>query len=310
VEEAHLVSKTSWEILITTIRKDNSEIWVSFNPELEDDDTYKRFVINPPPNSIVVEINWRDNPWFPEVLRQEKDDLKARDEDAYYTVWEGKCRLVLEGSIFAKQLKAAYSEDRIRQVPYDPTLPVDTYWDLGWADFTSIWFIQPGPLEFRVIRFYQNHLQDIDHYLLYLQSVGYPIREIYLPHDGAAATLASGGRSIRSIVKGKGFSCTVIDRIKDKIMAVNAARAVFPQCYFDQKNCADGLLSLKRYRFEYDEDTGKYGDKPAHDWASHGASAFEQFGIKARLEPVKQRIDIMSARPKYHPFDKLQQLRA
>lgn len=291
VEEAHLVSKTSWEILIPTIRKEGSEIWISFNPELEDDETYKRFVLNPPSESIVVKVNWRDNPFITQTLLQEKDDLKAKDEDAYNTVWEGNCRLVLEGSIFSKQLKAAYADNRITRVPYDPSAPVDTYWDLGWADFTSIWFIQPMPLEFRVIRFYQNHLQDLDHYLSYIQSLNYSLRELYLPHDSKSASLAAGGRSIISIIRGKGFSCRSVERVKDKIQGINAARTVFPQCYFDEKNCADGLLALKRYRFEYDEDTGKYSDKPAHDWASHAADAFQQFGISARVAPTVRQIE-------------------
>ncbi len=71
VEEAQLVTKHSWEILIPTIRKNGSEIWISFNPELETDETYKRFVQAPPTDSTVVKINWRDNPWFPDVLKQE-----------------------------------------------------------------------------------------------------------------------------------------------------------------------------------------------------------------------------------------------
>lgn len=309
VEEAHLVSKTSWEILIPTIRKEGSEIWVSFNPELEDDDTYKRFVISPPSESIVVKLDYRDNPWFPDVLEKERLDLYAKDPDAYQTVWEGQCRLVLEGSIFSKQLKAAYAENRITRVPYDASAPVDTYWDLGWADFTSIWFVQPLPLEFRVIRFYQNHLQDIDHYLSYIQSLGYSLREIYLPHDAKSASLAAGGRSIQSIINGKGFSCTVIPRITDKILGINAARTVFPQCYFDEKNCSDGLLALKRYRFEFDEDTGRYGEKPAHDWASHGADAFIQFGMEARLEPTMREIESMQNKKPYNPWAILETLR-
>jgi phage terminase large subunit len=89
VEEAQTVSKTSWNVLIPTIRKEKSEIWVSFNPELDTDETYQRFVLNSPENCKVVKINWSDNPWFPETLRLEKDALKDRDIEAYNTVWEG-----------------------------------------------------------------------------------------------------------------------------------------------------------------------------------------------------------------------------
>lgn len=82
VEEAQTVSKSSWEVLIPTIRKEGSEIWVSFNPELDTDDTYKRFVLNPPPGAAVVKTSWRDNPWFSDVLKDEAEFLRLRDPDA------------------------------------------------------------------------------------------------------------------------------------------------------------------------------------------------------------------------------------
>lgn len=91
VEEAQTVSHKSWEVLIPTIRKPGSEIWVTFNPEFEEDPTYQRFVVNPPDNALIIEINWNDNPWFPEELRAEKDYLLRTDPDSYLHVWEGKC---------------------------------------------------------------------------------------------------------------------------------------------------------------------------------------------------------------------------
>lgn len=90
VEEAQRVSKESWEILIPTIRKPNSQIWVTFNPEDERDPTYQRFIVNPPPNALVVQVNYMHNPHFPDVLRQEMEYMKRVDYDAYLHVWEGK----------------------------------------------------------------------------------------------------------------------------------------------------------------------------------------------------------------------------
>ena len=83
IEEANNVSAHSWSVLIPTIRKENSEIWVTFNPELPTDETYKRFVISPPDNAVVQKVNWSDNPWFPEVLDLERQSLKNRDFEAY-----------------------------------------------------------------------------------------------------------------------------------------------------------------------------------------------------------------------------------
>src|SRR6202035_2612438 len=104
VEEAQTVSKNSWNVLVPTIRKEGSEIWVSFNPELETDETYQRFVTTPPTNSKVVHTTWRDNPWLSAVMQQEMDDLKKRDPAAYDHVYEGMCKQAVEGAIYRAEI--------------------------------------------------------------------------------------------------------------------------------------------------------------------------------------------------------------
>lgn len=100
VEEAQAVSENSWLVLIPTIRANDSEVWISFNPVEPLDPTYQRFVVNPPPGAIVIEINWDDNPWFTEAMDQERRHMLATDPDAYDWIWNGKCRQVSEASIF------------------------------------------------------------------------------------------------------------------------------------------------------------------------------------------------------------------
>jgi phage terminase large subunit len=100
VEEAEVITERSWEILIPTIRKPGSEIWVTFNPDQEDDPSYKRFVTNMPPDCLMMEVNWMDNPYFPEELRKEKDYLYRIDPDAAEHVWGGKCRTNGAAQIF------------------------------------------------------------------------------------------------------------------------------------------------------------------------------------------------------------------
>src|ERR1019366_2315054 len=107
VEEGQNVSKHSFDVLIPTIRRPGSEIWVTFNPDLEEDDAWQRFVVWPLPGSIVQRVNWSDNPWFPAELRAEKDHLKARDPDAYENVWEGHCRSRVIGALWSKEIFAA-----------------------------------------------------------------------------------------------------------------------------------------------------------------------------------------------------------
>jgi phage terminase large subunit len=142
IEEAQTVSDRSLEILIPTIRTPDSEIWITFNPELETDPVFQRFVLNPPPNCQTVRMNWQDNPWFPEVLRNEKDQLFHRDREAYNTVWEGLCRQTVDGAVFAKEMTMAELEGRICNVPYDPIKPVHFVFDLGFADATAFWAVQ------------------------------------------------------------------------------------------------------------------------------------------------------------------------
>jgi len=285
VEEAQSVSKTSWNILIPTIRKEGSEIWITFNPELESDETYQRFVISPPDNCKTVKVNWQDNPWFPDTLKLEKDALFSRDRDAYNTVWEGLCRQTVDGAIFAKEMNLAELDGRITNVPYDSIKPVHAVFDLGWADATAIWFVQFIGMETRLIRYYENTQQTIAHYLAKIQEYGYVIDTLWLPHDAGNKTLSSNGRSIEEIVRASGYNTRVIERTPI-VDSINAARMIFNKCWFDRNNCHDGLQCLRHYRYDVDPDTKQFSQKPLHDTYSHGADAFRYIGLMVN-EPRK-----------------------
>jgi len=278
VEEAQTVSKTSWNTLIPTIRKEMSEIWITFNPELEQDETYQRFVVNPPENSIVQRINWNDNPWFPDTLRMEKDALKNRDPIAYNNVWEGLCRLTVDGAIFANEMNVAELSGRITKVPYDPLKPVHAVFDLGWADHTAIWFVQFIGMETRLIRYLQDTQKTISHYLQEMQKLGYIYDTLHLPHDAESKNIASNGRSIDEIVRAAGYKTNILPRVP-VVDSINAARTIFSNCYFDRENCADGLQCLRHYRYEVDPDSGQFSRNPLHDQYSHGADAFRYIGL-------------------------------
>jgi phage terminase large subunit len=287
VEEAQTVSRLSWNILIPTIRKQGSEIWVSFNPELETDETYQRFVVKPPRDCISIKINWNDNPWFPETLALEKDALKLRDPEAYNQVWEGMCRQTVDGAIFAKELVQAERDERLTRVPYDPTKPVHAVCDLGWADATAWWFVQFVGMETRLIRYFEDTQRTMTSYLAQLQTFGYVYDTIWLPHDAQNKTLAAAGRSIEDIVRGAGYKTRILERVP-VADSINAARTIFSNCYFDRENCADGLNCLRHYRYEVDPDTGQFSRSPLHDQYSHGADAFRYIGLMIK-EPAKIR---------------------
>jgi phage terminase large subunit len=277
VEEAVTVSKNSWEILIPTIRKAGSEIWISFNPELEEDETYQRFVVSPPKESVVVKMNWRDNPWFPDVLKGEMAELKERSEADYLNIWEGEPRSAVEGSIYEKELREAAEKGRITTVPYDQSKVVNTYWDLGHSDQTAIWFVQQMGFEYRVLDYYSNSHRNLKHYLDELQKREYIYGTHYLPHDAKAQQLAADKtveQQVRDVLK----NVTVVrqGRIQDGIQAV---RLVFPHCWFDKEKCADGLSALRRYAYDKDQETGRISVNPKHDIWSHGADSFRTFAM-------------------------------
>jgi phage terminase large subunit len=288
VEEANNVTALSWDILIPTIRKENSEIWVTFNPELPTDETYKRFVITPPENAVVQKVNWSDNPWFPEVLDLERQTLKMRDFEAYQNVWEGFTRSTIDGAVFAKEMQRAEQDQRITNVPYDPVKPVVVVFDLGWADATAAWFVQFIGMETRLIRYYETTQTTISEIMAKMQTFGYVYDTIYLPHDARNKTLASQGRSIEDIVRGAGFNVRVLERIPIAD-SINAARTIFSSCYFDKNNCSAGLDCLRHYRYDVDPDTKQFSKTPVHDNYSHGADAFRYIGMAVTEKKVVKR---------------------
>ena len=289
VEEAQSVSANSWNVLIPTIRKQDSEIWVSFNPELPTDDTWKRFVESPPESSVVVKVNWNDNPWFPETLNLERLSLKSRDLSAYNNVWEGATRNTVDGAIFGKEMEQAELENRITNVPYDPSKPCHAVFDLGWADNTACWIIQYVGFDIRVLRYFEDNQKTIQHYLSLMQTFGYIYDTIWLPHDGAAKSLGTG-KSIEEIVRATGLKVQILDRVPITD-SINAARTIFPRCYFDRKNTEEGLNCLRHYRYDVDEH-GTFSQKPLHNIYSHGADAWRYIGLMVnepkKRQPVKQ----------------------
>lgn len=271
VEEAHGVSKKSWDVLIPTIRKEGSEIWLTLNPDMESDETYQRFIASPSPDTWVAAITWRDNPWFPEVLNRER--LKARRTmlaDDYAHIWEGRARRVAEGAIYRHEVEALYLEDRARDVPYDPTLPVHTVWDLGWADSMTICMVQVGPQDVRIIDYIEDSHRTLDWYVAQLEKRPYRWGTDYLPHDGKTRNFQTG-KSTEQLLRELGRRNVVSQaRAEDVEEGIKAVRMLFPRMYFDRIKTARLLECLKRYQRRIHAVTGEPME-PLHDAYSHGA---------------------------------------
>ena len=287
IEEANIVSKTSFETLDPTIREPKSQIFITFNAELEEDYIYDRFVVKGDPDAIVRQVNWDQNPFFPEVLERLRLAHKERDPDGYLTTWEGHPRQMLEGAVFAREMRDATEEGRITRVPYDMSKPVDTFWDFGRADMTSIWFGQVFGYEFRLIDFYEDNGMAIGGHIKALQAKPYVYGTDYVPHDGGNKDIRHP-ESLEMQMRGLGRKVKVLSRIPNMAEGINASRTVFPRCVFDQNKCADGLHHLRRWRFKVNEN-GSYSKEPDHDEHSHAAKAFESMARGLHVPPVVQR---------------------
>lgn len=308
VEEANKVSKKSWGILTPTIRKESpldwrelgmekpdfqAEIWLTFNPELEDDYTYKRFVKNPKlkpvrnigsngqpwaymesDDLISVKMTYRDNPWFPNVLFKEMTEEKELDYDNYLNIWEGHTVQQLEGAVFKHQLRKAREESRIGRVPWEQEVAVDCFLDLGQRDYTAIWFGQYVGMEFRMLSFFEGQgTPDVNYYIKEIKSRPYDIGTIYLPHDAAHSRLGYK-HSIEQQFRAKFQNVKVVPKIRAIADGINMARMFFPKVWFDEIECTDGLSHLGRYSFKVVE--GQFSKEPLHDDEGHvdAADAF------------------------------------
>ena len=296
VEEAQNVSHASWEILIPTVRKAGSQIILSFNPELHSDDTYARFITHTPPDSITIKSTYRDNPWFPDVLKQEMEYLKANDYLAYLHVWEGDCLSTVEGAIYAKELGECEAAGHLTRIAYDPSRPVVTFWDLGYGDNTAIWFVQAYPWEYRCIDYLEGDRLPLAHYQKQIQLKPYIYECHCLPHDAQAKQLGTG-KSVQELMTAAGFKVRIVPKLSI-LDGINAARTIFPQVWFDSERCADGIQALRHYRWAPPGTLGIQKREPLHDWASNAADGFRYFavGIKPQLASKPK-----PAYPNYQP---------
>ena len=269
IEEAQTVSKKSWDILIPTIRKPDSEIWVSFNPNIDTDDTYQRFVIEPPENARVVKVNYTDNPWFPDVLETERlHSLKTNPD--YANIWEGDCKAAVDGAIYANEIREAQENGRITTVPYDPMLKVHVVFDLGFNDSMAIILCQRGVSDIRIIKYIEDNHRTLDSFSSEIRSLNYNWGTMFLPHDGKSRDYKSG-LSAEDIMRKQGWTVRIVP-VSSIESGIKIARMHFHKCYFDKS--ANRLLEcLKNYKRSINSSTNEPG-APLHDEYSHGADAF------------------------------------
>lgn len=295
IEEAQSASASNIKTLALTVRAPNSEVWLSFNPDLEDDPVYQEYVVTPPDDALVIKINYDDNPFFPEVLRKEMESDKRKNYQQYLHVWQGQCKQAVEGAIFAEELRKAAESHRLTKVPIQVGIPVHTFWDLGQSDNTAIWFVQIIGMEYRIVDYYQASGHKLPHYIELLDKRAYKYGEHCLPHDAEHEQMAANASIKKQLVDAinnnpsLGTAVRIVPRIPKKALGIEAARAIFEQCVFDKEKTADGLQCLRHYAYARDEATGKVSKEPKHDIWSHGSDAFLCFAQYFK-KPVNKEI--------------------
>lgn len=278
VEEAQTLSARSLSLLRPTIRAEGSEIWFSWNPTRKIDpvDTLFRSSV-PPTGSVIVRANWSDNPWFPSVLEQERQDCLVTNPDQYDHIWEGGYATVLSGAYFAVQLKDVKASGRVGHVARDPLMTIRAYFDIGGtgakADATAIWIAQFVGKEIRFLDYYEARHQPLSVHVQWLRDNGYGKALCVLPHDGEQGDKVND-TSYQRALEAAGFEVEVVpNQGKGAAKArIESARRLFGFMWFDNK-CQAGLQAIGHYHEKIDEHRG-IGLGPNHDWSSHGADAF------------------------------------
>ncbi len=296
VDEAEPVTEAAWTALIPTLREEDSELWVTWNSKRKKAPVEKLFKGIDDPRIKYVQINWRDNPWFPAKLeRDRKRDLEKRP-DQYNHIWEGDFVTVIEGAYYARHLTEARSEGRIGKVAKDPLMTIRAIWDIGGtgakADATAIWIVQFIGREIRFLDYYEAVGQPLAAHVSWLREKGYGNALCVLPHDGASNDKVHDV-SYESALRDAGFEVEVVaNQGKGAAsMRIEAARRLFPAMWFDDR-CQAGLDAIGWYHEKRDDDRN-IGLGPEHDWSSHGADAF---GLAAVVyEAPSKKIDLPKA---------------
>lgn len=240
------------------------------------------------PNWYVQLLTVNDTKVIPQnVLDQERKEIIEKDgNDALYQQ-EYMCsfKVPIAGAYYASQLIKAQEDGRIGKVPYEPSLSVDTYWDLGVNDAMAVWFIQSSGMENRVIDYLEVNGEGLVSVIKSLQEKNYVYGRHVAPHDIEVRELSTG-KSRKEVARSLGIDFDVAPKLtlEDGIEAV---RNILASCWFDEDKCRRGLNALKSYHKEYDEKNKTYRNHPEHDWSSNGSDAFRYFAVSGKRSKWK-----------------------
>lgn len=280
VEEAHALSAKSWRILVPTIRKEGSRFYITFNPELVDDPTYERFVTKPPKNSHTIKMNYVDNPWFSDVLDQERiedyDRDNTHDKHVYRHTWEGFTMPAVEGAIFANEVAKLYEESRVRPLDYDPMGKVFGIMDLGWGVMTMV-LAQRFGNTVSIIGYYEwvNKTYDQITAELHKDHPDWRWGSIFMPHD-AVHKDPKTGHSHHQVMQDLGWKTEPVPQIGVGNY-IEKGRRMFGNVYISDhidSGCDRLIHCLRRYKYKISVTNEDKKTGPDKDDYAHAAETF------------------------------------
>lgn len=183
----------------------------------------------------------------------------------------------VKGAIYSLQLNQARREGRVSRVPYEPELPVFTFWDLGVGDTMSIGFFQFVGRERRMIDYYQNNNYGLSHYLAIMKEKGYHYAPLYMPHDVNVKEMTTG-RTRKESLESLGYTVEVVPKLSIED-GINAARIAWSTLWIDAEKCELFLDAIAQYKYDWDDNLLTFKKDPVHDWTSHPADMFRYFAV-------------------------------
>ena len=290
IEEAQVITQGSLDVLLPTIRRDGSEIWFSYNPQLDSDPIEKFATSLLPSEGVVIELHYRDNPWFNETLEAERQRAeRTMPKIDYENIWDGKLRPAVEGAIYADEMAAMYAERRICSVPYDPYHLVYPVFDLGWNDLMTVGFCQRHLSSLRVIDYIEDDHKTYDWFSQRMRERSYNFGVVFMPHDAENNTPESG-RDAKKIMEDLGWRVVILPRA-DVNNGIRDTRMAMKSMYIDSVKCATLIEHLKRYRRTVPSTTGEPG-APLHDAHSHGADMLRKAAQAAPLMDDEESMNL------------------
>ncbi len=261
--------------------------WDYLRPILAENDGWALFLFTPRGRNHAYDLYQmaKNQPdWFVEKLGVEEscvipqevianERASGMSEDMIRQEYYCSFNAALPGAYYAGLLADAEMSGRLRDVPWNPQLPVITAWDLGIGDATAIWFCQSVGGEIHLIDYYENFGVSLDHYASILRQKPYAYLEHILPHDAMVADLSSG-RSRLQFLSGLGIDARVLPRERNVADGIEAVRSLLPRCWFDSEKCKKGIEALRHYRCDYKAELKIFSARPRHDWSSHAADSF------------------------------------